>query len=241
MILLDEWASSWRAATHALFFKQLFRSLYASCMVFAITVATVVGFIVGAPLWLKQLVAVPPVPFFAVITSIFYLPALFYAASEQRPAFSYAHMAVRIALFYLLVGGVAATLIYLVLHSASWPVLILSYAAALAAGVWALWYGLLSPVASIACVYAPAAKMKKEAFWAHVYRMMQGEMPFIFLLLVYAMPFGLVIYNLPRVLIQSGCMNAVDADLLGHCASIIYWQCAWIAFIVFYQERKQNY
>lgn len=247
MNFLQQWSSSLDAATSYTFFSECGRALVRSWWSFAATglvlscVYIIARLAPAAETFFIGWIMALPVPFVAVLASPLYFPFLLFSASPQRPVYSVFHLVVHGALFYVSVCGILGGLVYAFCAVEQHAVIAMLAILTLITAPYLVWYSFLAPVAAVAYVYEPISRMKKREFWKHVLAVTTGELPFIFLLLVYAAPLAVLIYNLPSLMVRTGMITRQVSQYVLHAASIMYWQLAWVAFIVFYHLRKQRY
>lgn len=97
------------------------------------------------------------------------------------------------------------------------------------------------PVASIAVIFEPMSNRSSREVWRHAQRMTWQELPGILVLMVSLTPFSYAFYYFSRALYYGGWLSLDAAHAVLHALSILCWHIGWLAFMVFYQQRKKAY
>ncbi len=97
------------------------------------------------------------------------------------------------------------------------------------------------PIASIAALFPPMSTRPAREVWSHAQRMMWGELLGIIILFIATMPCAYGGYCLVVSLLRNALITRYGAYCLLHALNIVCWQLSWLAFMVFYQQRKKQY
>lgn len=97
------------------------------------------------------------------------------------------------------------------------------------------------PIASVAVLFAPMKKKTAREVWRHAQRMMLHELPSIMVLWTLTMPIAITGYAIVIYALSNALVTVYGAHCIVHALNIVCWQVGWIAFMVFYQQRKKLY
>jgi hypothetical protein len=97
------------------------------------------------------------------------------------------------------------------------------------------------PIAGVAVLFPPFKNAPLKKVWKHSQKMTWSELPFITCLLVGMMPLSLALYELLGACVRYQYMSIYGAGIIIHGFTLICWQIGWLAFMIFYQQRKHLY
>ena len=240
-----------RSAGHAMsasFYISVGRALVraASCIVISIVVFSGVAFLscmgiaVLSPILQGCMLLMPPC--IAMLASPLYTPFLVrsFVGHDSDTSFHWG-VSLRWTLgSYAIVLGVGA-LLCLIYREGSIELLL---AAACCLGVIApfvLIKLVVFPVAGVAVLFRPMNESSSKKLWKHARTMTWHELPFIIWLLCALMPVSIGSYNLLAWLVCRHYMSSYVAGMIMHGVTMLCWEIGWVAFMVFYQQRKHLY
>ncbi len=180
-------------------------------------------------------------PSIALLFSPFYAPFLVQAvqATRQKSEFRWTSLWWSLGVY----GAVAAGSfgLYWIYADGSLELLIVC-AVILAALAPVLAMGLIAlPIAGVAVLFPPLKNACLRKVWSHSQKMTWSELPFIACLLLGSLPLSLGIYEIVRISVRSHYMSVYCAGIVVHGFTLLCWEIGWIAFMVFYQQRKHFY
>ena len=180
-------------------------------------------------------------PSIAMLFSPFYAPFLVQAvhAAHQTYEFRWASLwwslgvysaiaAGSLGLYWIYAeGSLELLIVCAVILAALAPVLVMALAAL--------------PIAGVAVLFSPMKNARAGKVWRHSQKMTWSELPFISFLLLGTLPLSLGLYEVLRISVRCQYMSMYGAGVVVHGFTLLCWEIGWLAFMIFYQQRKHLY
>lgn len=242
------WLQSARHAFSLSFYRALFSAIKALSLCIATSLIVFAAVAVLSCMeysyvshFLQMLLLLMP-PCVAMLASPLYAPFLVRGMSRIEKEISFSWVS---SLWWSLgMYGVLCALVcgsYWLLHEGS-------VAHILGAGVvlgfvapFILYKALYFPVATVAMLFKPMSGASMKQLWLHARRMTWYELPFLMWLFVMLLPFSVAVFFVLGWCVKSTLITPYAATVLLHGTNMLCWEIGWIAFMVFYQQRKQFY
>jgi len=180
-------------------------------------------------------------PSIAMLFSPFYAPFLVRAVSTAHQGNTFRWISLWWSL--CVYGGIAAAslgLYWVYAEGSLEALLVLAVILAALAPVIVLTLMAL-PIAGVAVLFSPMKNARISKVWAHSQKMTWSELPFITCLLLSTLPVSLGLYELVRLCVRYEYMTMYGAGVVIHGFTVLCWEIGWLAFMIFYQQRKHLY
>ncbi|MDQ5890866.1 MAG: hypothetical protein QG604_740 [Candidatus Dependentiae bacterium] len=192
-------------------------------------------------LLLRQILHLIP-PLVAMMASPFYVPFLIRSVAVSHEE-SMAHWWVSVwwsCLVYGLIAGILFAFHWVCTEGSLELLLGLIGVLALLAPLIAV--KLCSfPIASVATIFTPMSHRSSREVWRHARAMTWKELPGIILLMLAMAPLSYGSFCLSSFLVRHHFIAQHGAYMIIHGVNILSWEIGWVAFMVFYQQRKTAY
>jgi hypothetical protein len=176
-----------------------------------------------------------------MLFSPFYAPFLVQAAQSARQKWEFRWMSVWWSLgVYSIIAAVSFGL-YWVYAEGSLELLVVLAVILAALLPFLILAAFALPVAGVAVLFPPMKNAKWRKIWNHSQKMTWAELPFIVCLLSGTVPFSLALYETLGWAVRHQVLTMYSAGLVIHGFTVLFWEIGWLAFMVFYQQRKHLY